>query len=154
MDHKSRKKKICLPNKLPSLNGANVKQKRMKHMCARTMYVCVCVCVWRTAREEATVTSIRSREHDDGDENNDRNDDAFSIKAGLAREQRDTERSPTFCRSTWVSTFFPSFSSSHVGSKFRGWFYKINICTFSVRQFFSWKFWKFGSVPFFLSSHV
>ena len=41
--------------------------------------------------EEAAVTSIRSREHDDGDWNNDRNDDAFSIKAGLAREQRDTD---------------------------------------------------------------
>lgn len=43
--------------------------------------------------EEAAVTTtpIHSREHDDGDENNDRNDDAFSIKAGLAREQRVTD---------------------------------------------------------------
>lgn len=39
--------------------------------------------------EEAAVTAtIRSCEHDDGDENNDRNADAFSIKAVLARGRR------------------------------------------------------------------
>lgn len=54
----------------------------MKRMRARKQ------CVWRQQRKPVLYDGDPSRERDDGDENNDRNDNAFSIKAGLAREQR------------------------------------------------------------------
>lgn len=48
-------------------------------------------CVRRQQRKPVLYDADPSRERDDGDENNDRNDNAFSIKAGLAREQRVTD---------------------------------------------------------------
>lgn len=47
----------------------------------------MCVCVWQG--KPVLYDADPSRERDD--ENNDRNDNAFSIKAGLAREQRVTD---------------------------------------------------------------